>query len=112
MQLAEIAYLLYRRYYAYAIVLNLISMTAVTILNAALNDQHSRLVNLVNQKHMVPIVQRGWVRAASAHQLVPGDVIVVRRGKATCDMVMLQGSCLVEESMLSGEVCSSSSFAS
>jgi len=36
--------------------------------------------------------------------LVPGDVIVVLPGKATCDMVLLQGNCLVEESVLSGEV--------
>jgi len=36
---------------------------------------------------------------------VPGDVVVVLRGKATCDMVLLRGNCLVEESMLSGEVC-------
>ena len=35
---------------------------------------------------------------------MPGDVIVVLQGRATCDMVLIQGSCLVEESMLSGEV--------
>ena len=43
-------------------------------------------------------------RAAASHSLVPGDVLVVLRGKASCDMVLLRGSCLVEESMLSGEV--------
>ena len=43
-------------------------------------------------------------RAVSSQRLVPGDVIVVLRGKATCDMVLLRGSCLCEESMLSGEV--------
>ncbi len=43
-------------------------------------------------------------RAVSSQRLVPGDVIVVLKGKATCDMVLLRGSCLVEESMLSGEV--------
>ena len=43
-------------------------------------------------------------RPVSSHRLVPGDVVVLLRGKATCDMVLLQGSCLVEESMLSGEV--------
>lgn len=43
-------------------------------------------------------------RPAASHRLVPGDVVVLLRGKATCDMVLLQGSCLVEESMLSGEV--------
>ena len=43
-------------------------------------------------------------RAVSSRRLVPGDVIVVLQGRATCDMVLLQGSCLVEESILSGEV--------
>lgn len=43
-------------------------------------------------------------RMVSSKRLVPGDVIVLLRGKATCDMVLLQGSCLVEESVLSGEV--------
>ncbi len=43
-------------------------------------------------------------RAISSRRLVPGDVIVVLPGKATCDMVLLQGNCLVEESVLSGEV--------
>ena len=40
----------------------------------------------------------------SSRRLVPGDVVVVLPGKATCDMVLLRGSCLTEESMLSGEV--------
>ena len=52
----------------------------------------------------MPVVHRGWVRALPAWKLVPGDVVVVQRGKASCDMVLLLGSCLVEESMLSGEV--------
>ena len=46
-------------------------------------------------------------RAVSSRQLIPGDVIVVLPGKATCDMVLLQGNCLVEESNLSGEVIAS-----
>lgn len=43
-------------------------------------------------------------RVVSSQRLVPGDVIVVLPGTATCDMVLLQGNCLVEESNLSGEV--------
>ena len=43
-------------------------------------------------------------RAVLSNWLVPGDAIVVLAGRATCDMVLLQGNCLVEESMLSGEV--------
>lgn len=76
----------------------------------ALNDQHTKLVGLVNQRTMVPIVDRGWVRAAPSHRLVPGDVIVLQRGRAPCDVVLLRGSCLVEESMLSGEVWGSGAW--
>ena len=50
------------------------------------------------------IHSRAACRAVSSRQLIPGDVIVVLPGKATCDMVLLQGNCLVEESNLSGEV--------
>ena len=45
-------------------------------------------------------------RAVASHRLVPGDVVVLLPGKATCDMVLLRGNCLVEESLLSGEVSS------
>ena len=38
---------------------------------------------------------------------MPGDVVVLLPGTATCDMALLQGNCLVEESSLSGEVGSS-----
>ena len=40
----------------------------------------------------------------SSRVLVPGDVTVLLPGTTTCDMILLQGNCLVEESSLSGEV--------
>ena len=67
-------------------------------------NQHTTLVGLVNQRGIVPIVHAGWVRAIASYKLVPGDVIVLPEGRVPCDMVMLRGNCLVEESMLSGEV--------
>lgn len=68
-------------------------------------QQDLKIMALVNQSRLIPIVKRGWVQAMSSHKLVPGDVIVLQKGKAMCDMVLLRGSCLVTESMLSGEVC-------
>ena len=66
--------------------------------------QYRGLADLSSSNRLVPVVTAGWVRAATSHALVPGDVVVVQEGKASCDMVLLRGSCLVEESMLSGEV--------
>lgn len=43
-------------------------------------------------------------RGMASYRLVPGDIVVLQQGKATCDMVLLQGNCLVDESILSGEV--------
>ena len=39
-----------------------------------------------------------------AKLLVPGDVIVVQPGAAVCDMVLLQGNALAQESRLTGRV--------
>ena len=69
-----------------------------------LKRQRLKTMALVNQRRLTPVVQQGWVRAVSSHTLVPGDIVVVQRGKAMCDMVLLQGACLVMESTLSGEV--------
>lgn len=104
LQMMEICYLWYRQYFAYVAVLTIISCMAIAVLVVSLSDQHKKLVRLVNERHLVPMVDRGWVRAVSSHKLVPGDVIVVQRGRAPVDMVLLRGSCIVEESMLSGEV--------
>ena len=67
-----------------------------------LNNKVKALMNVVR---LTPVVQGGWVRAMSSYRLVPGDVVVLQHGRALSDLVLLQGTCLVNESMLSGEVC-------
>ena len=85
-------------------IISILSVAANIGLVVTLRGQHQAMMKLINQRRIVPLVQRGWVRALPAWKLVPGDVVVLQRGKAACDMVLLRGSCLVEESMLSGEV--------
>jgi P-type E1-E2 ATPase len=65
---------------------------------------NSKVMGLTNACRLTPMVQGKWVRAIASYKLVPGDVIVLQPGRALCDMVLLQGACLVTESMLSGEV--------
>ena len=62
-------------------------------------------INQVSSSHL--LTNQQICRAVSSGVLVPGDVVVLLPGTATCDMVLLQGNCLVEESSLSGEVGSS-----
>lgn len=43
-----------------------------------------------------------------SHHLVPGDMMVLKEGKALlpCDAILISGQCIVNESMLTGTACS------
>lgn len=91
-------------YYSYPACLFGILLVGAGASSYLLYCQRLRLVSMASQRHLVPLVHQKFVRALLGKQLVPGDVIVVQRGRIICDMVLLRGTCLVEESMLSGEV--------
>ena len=91
-------------YYTYPLVLFFI-LVGSGASSYLLYGQRLRLVNMATQRRLVPVLYKNFVRPLLAKHLVPGDVIVVQRGKAVCDMVLLRGTCLVDESTLSGEVC-------
>ncbi|DBA88976.1 TPA: hypothetical protein ACH3X2_000200 [Trebouxia sp. C0005] len=104
LQTLELIYLVYRGRYFYPVVLVLLTIPSLWIQLKVLHSQHSRVMALMNEVRLTPRVQQQWVRAAASYHLVPGDVIVLQRGRALCDMVVLKGACLVMESMLSGEL--------
>ena len=93
-----------RRDVVLGVVMAVVSLAANAALLSTVRHQHRIMQRLVNQQFIVPVVHFGWVRALASWRLVPGDVVVLQRGRLSCDMVLLRGSCLVEESMLSGEV--------
>ena len=104
LQYVELLYLIYKSYWVYSLIFGLLAVVALMGIKADVVRQHKILAGLLNQRGVVPIVQGGWVRALPAYRLVPGDIIVLQEGRPTCDVVLLQGNCLVSESMLSGEV--------
>ena len=100
----ELIYLIYRARYFYPVLVISFVAAAATRVALTLQQQRNKMLALVNQCRLTPLVQGNWVRATASYRLVPGDVIVLQEGRAVCDMVMLRGACLVTESMLSGEV--------
>ncbi len=104
MQNSEVAYLIYRGRFFYPALVIAVCVLAIIITHKTLRSQHSRVMALMNECRLTPLVQDKWVRAVASYRLVPGDVMVLQKGRALCDMVLLRGACLVTESMLSGEV--------
>lgn len=94
------------RWFLPVLIMTLFMATLVNLV-VTLRRQRLKVMAMVNERRLTALIWDGWVRAFSSHRLVPGDIIVLRQGKAVCDMVVLQGSCLVMESMLSGEVSNS-----
>ncbi len=104
LQTLEVIYLIYLGRYFYPALILFLFVAAATLLIITLQRQRKKMRALMNECRLTPIIWKGWVRAISSHRLLPGDVMVLQPGKALCDMVVLQGSCLVVESMLSGEI--------
>ena len=90
-------------YYYYTSVLIAIMLTGCVLSASLLHGQQQRLAAVASHMKLVPLVSKGHVQAMSSMHLVPGDVIVVQVGHAVCDMVLLQGNALAEESRLTGQ---------
>ncbi|CAB9505716.1 Probable cation-transporting ATPase 13A4 [Seminavis robusta] len=49
------------------------------------------------------VLRDGKFKMVDQRELVPGDIVQVEAGKAHCDMVLLTGECVLDESALTGE---------
>ncbi len=86
-------------------------MTIVAIL-AELYDQIRSLKRLKNMAHYETEVYLRRIDAEddkeyveeNSNKIVPGDIILVKEGsKMPCDAILLEGECVVNEAMLTGE---------
>ena len=104
MQDLQLVYCVYQARYFYPVLIAVCTIPVMVNVAVTFYLRHKKIMALMNQSCLTPIVQQQWVRATASFRLVPGDVVVLQRGRAVCDMVLLQGACLVTESMMSGEV--------
>jgi len=89
-------------YYAGAIVL----IAAVSIVQTLLETRRRmrEMAELARFDCPVQVWRDGTLRSISSTQLVPGDLVHVTTGLLPCDLSLLEGGCVVNESMLTGEV--------
>lgn len=91
----------------YATCILIISVTsAVTSLIETLRNLKNvrRMANYICKVHVMRSGDENQLTEIDSSDLVPGDVIEIPENTAMpCDLVLLTGSCIVNESMLTGE---------
>ncbi|XP_063772480.1 probable cation-transporting ATPase 13A4 [Pseudophryne corroboree] len=95
-------------YLGYAIAILLLCICTITISLMELRQQSTKLDNLVKAHNnmMVTVCPRNKdCSQVESRHLVPGDIVVLN-GKnffMSCDAILLNGTCIVNEGMLTGE---------
>lgn len=92
------------RYFSYSAVI--VAMTLASILTNVFQAYRyrRRLARLAHYSCEVHVVQPGGhLATVDSRELLPGDVVVVVPGLLPCDLVLVRGEAIVDESMLTGE---------
>jgi cation-transporting P-type ATPase 13A2 len=97
-------------YYTYALVILLMSMVSVAweIYTAVRNQK--QLENMTRVEVILPVLRDNILVHLDSRQLVIGDSIILSASNASliglqvpCDMVLVQGECVMDESSITGE---------
>ncbi|VDK47422.1 unnamed protein product [Anisakis simplex] len=93
-------------YEIYASIIVIMSVMSITLDVYQTRKQEINLRSMVNSCETVQVIRDGGqLKVISSEQLVPGDVIVIPSHGCTmqCDAVLMNGTVIVNESMLTGE---------
>uniref|UniRef100_A0A9J2P2L3 Cation-transporting P-type ATPase N-terminal domain-containing protein n=1 Tax=Ascaris lumbricoides TaxID=6252 RepID=A0A9J2P2L3_ASCLU len=93
-------------YELYASIIVLMSVMSITIDVFHTRKQEINLRSMVHSSDTVQVIRNGGqLKVVLSEQLVPGDVIVIPSHGCTmqCDAVLMNGTVIVNESMLTGE---------
>ncbi|OCT80720.1 probable cation-transporting ATPase 13A4 [Xenopus laevis] len=107
-QIASLGLWLSEGYIEYSIVIIIITLISVMLTVYDLRQQSVKLNKLVesnNSASVTVLMKNGDSFDVESRQLVPGDIIVLtgKRFFLPCDCILLKGSCIVNEGMLTGE---------
>ncbi|XP_064645637.1 polyamine-transporting ATPase 13A3-like [Lineus longissimus] len=104
-QIYSVAVWLAQQYILYSVALIFMSALAIGINVYQTRKQTFALRTMMVSKRPVTVCRNNTPELTSSEHLVPGDVIIIpsTRTIMECDAVLLTGSCVVDESMLTGE---------
>jgi P-type E1-E2 ATPase len=89
-------------YFCTAIIIMILAAIISELLLTKRHLEETRVMALYTCN--VKVHRKGEVKTISSEELVPGDVFEVPLAKRMpCDAVIISGSCMVNESMLTGE---------
>ncbi|XP_069998988.1 polyamine-transporting ATPase 13A3-like isoform X2 [Penaeus vannamei] len=92
-------------YYLFAVCIAVLSIVTITIMVWETRRQSRALRKTVTSQSQVTVLRDGQKTSLSSRELVPGDVMLITDGlgRMEVDAVVLQGSVVVNEAMLTGE---------
>ncbi|XP_029142593.1 probable cation-transporting ATPase 13A5 [Protobothrops mucrosquamatus] len=95
-------------YMAYSSAIIILSVISIGLTIYDLRQQSIKLHNLVKEHNQVQVTV--WTKGEGgstmeSHHLVPGDLLLLegQRFSLPCDAILLEGSCVINEGMLTGE---------
>lgn len=90
-------------YYAVFTLFMLVSFEIVLVKHQLRNMQEIRKMG--NQPYQLQVFRQSKWKTIKSDQLVPGDLVSVTRSEHNipCDILLLKGSCIIDESTLTGE---------
>eukprot|EP00076_Gallus_gallus_P043592 XP_025009130.1 probable cation-transporting ATPase 13A4 isoform X1 [Gallus gallus] len=95
-------------YMEYAAAIIIMSLLSISLTVYDLRQQSVKLQRLVESHNSIMVTvcrNKEGFQELESHHLVPGDMVVLKEGKALlpCDAILISGQCIVNESMLTGE---------
>ncbi|XP_063297779.1 probable cation-transporting ATPase 13A4 [Pelobates fuscus] len=107
-QIASLALWLSEGYIEYSIIIIIITLISISLSVYDMRQQSVELNKLVESNNSTVVtlcMKDGAQEQVESRCLVPGDIIVLtgRRFFLPCDCILLRGSCIVNEGMLTGE---------
>ncbi|KAE9552932.1 hypothetical protein FO519_003846, partial [Halicephalobus sp. NKZ332] len=92
-------------YIYYASVIALMSIMSITVNIFQTRRQETKLRSMVHTREMVDVRRFGKIQTVGSETLVPGDVLLIPPHGCIlqCDALLMNGTVIVNESMLTGE---------